>query len=177
MPLISRRWRLPAIILFLCLVALAVLSGPLFPFTPLPSDIAGAVAKAPDIDSYLSQREAAHAGVKPGLAKTVIWNDPTARHKSPLSLFYPWILGQPKGYRSGRREPGRHARRQRLFYPARRARPRDIGGIHHGHPAGLAERCPRSAGHRTQNWRPRDPDRNLDRRAAGGDGGDRGQLT
>ena len=40
MPLISRRWRLPAIILFVCLAALAVLSGPLFPFTPLPSDIA-----------------------------------------------------------------------------------------------------------------------------------------
>ncbi len=88
MPLISRRWRLPAIILFVCLVALAVLSGPLFPFTPLPSDIAGVVAKAPDIDSYLSRCEAAHAGVKPGLAKTVIWNDPTARHKTPLSLVY-----------------------------------------------------------------------------------------
>ena len=81
MPLISRRWRLPAIILFVCLAALAVLSGPLFPFTPLPSDIAGVVAKAPDIDSYLSRCEAAHAGVKPGLAKTVIGNAPTARHK------------------------------------------------------------------------------------------------
>jgi hypothetical protein len=88
MPLISRRWRLPAIILFVCLVALTVLSGPLFPFTPLPSDIAGVVAKAPDIDSYLSRCEAAHAGVKPGLAKTVIWNAPTARHKTPLSLVY-----------------------------------------------------------------------------------------
>lgn len=88
MPLISRRWRLPAIILFVCLVALAMLSGPLFPFTPLPSDIAGVVAKAPDIDSYLSRSEAAHAGVKPGLAKTVIWNHPTARHKTPMSLVY-----------------------------------------------------------------------------------------
>src|SRR6478752_7796492 len=38
--------------------------------------------------SYLSRREAAHAGVKPGLAKAVIWNDPTARHKTPLSLVY-----------------------------------------------------------------------------------------
>ena len=88
MPLISRRWRLPAIILVVCLVALAVLSGPLFPFTPLPSDIAGVVAKAPDIDSYLSRSEAAHAGVNPGLAKTVIWNHPTARHKTPMSLLY-----------------------------------------------------------------------------------------
>ena len=72
MPLISRRWRLPAIILFVCLFALAVLSGPLFPFTPLPSDIAGVVAKAPDIDSYLRRSEAAHAGVKPGLAKPTL---------------------------------------------------------------------------------------------------------
>jgi hypothetical protein len=74
--------------LFVCLLVFAVLSGPLFPFTPLPSDIAGAVTTAPDIDSYLSQSEAAHAGVKPGLAKTVIWNDPAARHKTPLSLVY-----------------------------------------------------------------------------------------
>ena len=88
MPLISRRWRLPAIILVVGLVALAVLSGPLFPFTPRPSDIAGVVAKAHDIDSYLSRREAAHAGVKPGLAKSVIWNDPVARRKTPLSLVY-----------------------------------------------------------------------------------------
>ena len=58
------------------------------PFTPLPSDIAAVVAIAPDIDSYLSRRETAHAGVKPGLAKTVIWNDPAARHKTPLSLVY-----------------------------------------------------------------------------------------
>jgi hypothetical protein len=177
MPLISRRWRLPAIILFVCLFALAVLSGPLFPFTPLPSDIAGVVAKAPDIDSYLSRREAAHAGVKPGLAKTVIWNDPTAPQDATVARLYPWILSQSKGYRSGRREPRRHARRQRLSYPARRARPRDIRRIRHGHPAGLAERCPRSTGHRTENRRSRNPDRNLDRRAAGDDGGARGQLT
>ena len=26
--------------------------------------------------------------MKPGLAKAVIWNDPTARHKTPLSLVY-----------------------------------------------------------------------------------------
>ena len=60
MPLISRRWRLPAIILLVGLVALAVLSGPLFPFTPLPSNIADVVAKVPDIDVYLSRREATH---------------------------------------------------------------------------------------------------------------------
>jgi alpha-beta hydrolase superfamily lysophospholipase len=88
MPLISRAWRLPAIILVVGLVALAVLSGPLFPFTPLPSGIADVVAKVPDIDLYLRGREAEHAEVKPGLAKTVIWNDPAARNRTPLSLVY-----------------------------------------------------------------------------------------
>ena len=127
--------------------------------------------------SYLSRREAAHAGVKPGLAKTVIWNDPTAPQDATVARLYSWILSQSKGYRSGRREPRRHARRQRLSYPARRARPRDIRRIRHGHLAGLAERCPRSASHRTESRRSRDPDRNLDRRAAGDDGGARGQVT
>ena len=88
MPLIRRRWRLPAIILFVCLLVFAVLSGPLFPFTPLPSDIAGVVAKVPDIEVYLNRREATHPGVKPGLAKAIIWNDPAARRKTPLSLVY-----------------------------------------------------------------------------------------
>jgi alpha-beta hydrolase superfamily lysophospholipase len=88
MPLIRRAWRLPALILAVCLLALAVLSGPLFPFTPLPSDIADVVAKVPDIDLYLSRREAEHAEVKPGLAKSVIWNDPAARGRTPLSLVY-----------------------------------------------------------------------------------------
>ena len=88
MPLISRTWRLPAIMLAVCLVALAVLSGPLFPFTPRPSDIADAVAKVPDVDLYLSRREAQHAEIKPGQAKTILWNDPAARSKTPLALVY-----------------------------------------------------------------------------------------
>ncbi|MGB8488092.1 MAG: alpha/beta fold hydrolase [Xanthobacteraceae bacterium] len=88
MPLISRTWRLPAIMLAVCLVALAVLSGPLFPFTPLPSDIADAVARVPDVDLYLSRREAQHAEIKPGQAKTILWNNPAARSKTPLALVY-----------------------------------------------------------------------------------------
>jgi alpha-beta hydrolase superfamily lysophospholipase len=88
MPLISRTWRLPAIMLAVCLVALAVLSGPLFPFTPLPSDIADVVAKVPDVDLYLSRREAQHAEIKPGQAKIILWNDPAARSKTPLALVY-----------------------------------------------------------------------------------------
>ena len=74
--------------LAVCLVALAVLSGPLFPFTPLPSDIADVVAKVPDVDLYLSRREAQHAEIKPGQAKAILWNDPAARSKTPLALVY-----------------------------------------------------------------------------------------
>jgi alpha-beta hydrolase superfamily lysophospholipase len=88
MPLISRTLRLPAIMLAVCLVALAVLSGPLFPFKPLPSDIADVVAKVPDVDLYLSRREAQHAEIKPGQAKAILWNDPVARSKTPLALVY-----------------------------------------------------------------------------------------
>ena len=88
MPLISRTLRLPAIMLAVCLVALAVLSGPLFPFKPLPSDIADVVAKVPDVDLYLSRREEQHAEIKPGQAKTILWNNPAARSKTPLALVY-----------------------------------------------------------------------------------------
>jgi alpha-beta hydrolase superfamily lysophospholipase len=88
MPLIRRTWRLRAIILAVCLVALAVLSGPLFPFAPRSSDIADVVARVPDIELYLSRREAQHAEVKPGLAKTILWSDPAARSRTPLSLVY-----------------------------------------------------------------------------------------
>lgn len=136
MPLISRTWRLPAIMLAVCLVALAVLSGPLFPFTPLPSDIADAVAKVPDVDLYLSRREAQHAEIKPGQAKTILWNNP-AQQDAAGARLYPWILGQPKGRRAGRRDPGRRARRQRLSYPARRARPHDSRRVRSGDGAGL----------------------------------------
>jgi alpha-beta hydrolase superfamily lysophospholipase len=67
---------------------LACLSGPLFPFEPKSSDIAAAVAKEPDLDAYLRRREAETANVRPDLAKTIAWNDPVARNKTPLALVY-----------------------------------------------------------------------------------------
>ena len=65
-----------------CVIALACLSGPLFPFEPLPSGVAEGVAKAPDLDAYLRRREAQNSGVRPELAKTILWNDPAARNKT-----------------------------------------------------------------------------------------------
>jgi alpha-beta hydrolase superfamily lysophospholipase len=83
-------WRAGAIVVCLvglCLV-LACLSGPLFPFEPKPSDIAAVVAKVPDLDAYLRRREAETPDVRPDLAKTIAWNDPVARSKTPLALVY-----------------------------------------------------------------------------------------
>ncbi len=81
-------WRVWAIVLVFCVIALACLSGPLFPFEPLPSGVAEGVAKAPDLDAYLRRREAQNSGVRPELAKTILWNDPAARNKTPLALVY-----------------------------------------------------------------------------------------
>jgi len=71
----------------LLLLALAALSGPLFPFRPTASDAACSVAQAGDLDAYLRAREARH-DVKPGFAKQIVWNDPAARSRTALSLIY-----------------------------------------------------------------------------------------
>jgi alpha-beta hydrolase superfamily lysophospholipase len=88
MPLIRRTWRLRAILIAVALLAFAGLSGPLFPFTPRPSAIRDVVENVPDLDLYLARREAQHADVKPEQGKTIIWNDPAIRSKTPLSLVY-----------------------------------------------------------------------------------------
>jgi alpha-beta hydrolase superfamily lysophospholipase len=89
MPITNRTpWRVWATALVFCLAALAALSGPLFPFTPTPSDVAEAVGRVPDVEVYLRQREARHADVKQGLAKAILWSDPAARNRTPLSLVY-----------------------------------------------------------------------------------------
>jgi len=76
------------IVLVVGLAALALLSGPLFPFEPAPSRVANAVAGAPDLDRYLQEREAQHPGIKPDQAKTIMWQDPVAHRKTPLALVY-----------------------------------------------------------------------------------------
>src|SRR5262245_29561336 len=81
-------WLTWAVVLAIWLVTLAALAGPLFPFTPRPSDIADAVVLAPDVDVYLREREAQQPDVKPELAKTIVWNEPTTRNRTPLALVY-----------------------------------------------------------------------------------------
>jgi len=148
MPVVSRTsWLTWAVVLAIWLVTLAALAGPLFPFTPRPSDIADAVALTPDVDVYLREREAQHPDVKPEQAKAVIWSEPTARIRTPLALVY------IHGFSASRRDitpavenPGEHASRQRLSHPPRRPRRRERHGIRHRHGAGLARRRARSAG-------------------------------
>jgi len=77
---------LGTIVPVICVVALV--SGPLFPFDPAPSSIALRVENASDLGLYLRDAEAQHAGVRPDLAKTILWNDPKTRGKTPLALVY-----------------------------------------------------------------------------------------
>src|SRR5262249_49093085 len=89
MPVGSRTsWLTWAVVLAVWLVTMAALAGPLFPFTPQPSDIADAVALAPDLDIYLREREAQQPDIKPEQAKTIIWNEPGTRGRTPLALVY-----------------------------------------------------------------------------------------
>ena len=89
MPVESRTpWLTWAVVLAVWLMTLAALAGPLFPFTPRPSDIADAVALAPDVDIYLREREAQQPDVKPEQAKTIVWNEPAARSRTPVALVY-----------------------------------------------------------------------------------------
>jgi alpha-beta hydrolase superfamily lysophospholipase len=85
-----RSWRFwaAAIILIVGLAALALLSGPLFPFQPAPSQVADAVASASDLDRYLREREARHPGIKPDQAKTIVWQDAAMHGRTNLALVY-----------------------------------------------------------------------------------------
>jgi hypothetical protein len=87
MPLIRRTWRLRAIPIAVVLLAIAVLSGPLFPFTPQPSAIRNVVENVTDLDRYLARREAQHADVKPEQGKTIIWNDPATAARRRCRSF------------------------------------------------------------------------------------------
>jgi alpha-beta hydrolase superfamily lysophospholipase len=89
MPVTSRTsWLTWAVVLAIWLVTLAAFAGPLFPFAPRPSDIADTVARSPDVDTYLREREAQHPDVKPEQAKAIAWYEPSARGRTPLALVY-----------------------------------------------------------------------------------------
>src|SRR5712671_5057802 len=74
--------------LAIVLLAVAAVSGPLFPFLPSRSDVSDTVEKAADLDDYLRESEARHSRVRRDLAKGILWNDPATRNKTPLSLAY-----------------------------------------------------------------------------------------
>jgi alpha-beta hydrolase superfamily lysophospholipase len=76
------------LILAIVLLAVAAVSGPLFPFLPSRSDVSDTVEKAADLDDYLRESEARHSRVRRDLAKGILWNDPATRSKTPLALAY-----------------------------------------------------------------------------------------
>jgi alpha-beta hydrolase superfamily lysophospholipase len=91
MPTARRTWPrvlVGPLILALGLVAFTGLSGPMFPFRPSPVDDFEVVERATDLDEYLRGREAQHSHVRRDLAKGIVWNDPSARNKTPVSLAY-----------------------------------------------------------------------------------------
>jgi alpha-beta hydrolase superfamily lysophospholipase len=89
MPVESKTsWLTWAVVLAIWLATFAALAGPLFPFTPRPSDVADAVALAPDVEAYLREREAQQPDVKAEQAKAIVWNDPATRGRTPLALVY-----------------------------------------------------------------------------------------
>jgi alpha-beta hydrolase superfamily lysophospholipase len=76
------------LIIAIALLAVAAVSGPLFPFLPSRSDVSEAVERAADLDDYLRESEARHSRVRRDLAKGILWNDPASRSKTPLALAY-----------------------------------------------------------------------------------------
>jgi esterase/lipase len=66
-----------------------LLMGPCFSYHPGPDGgIAAAVNAASDLDAYLAAREAPVAGLKPNLAKGIVWHDPATKARTPLSIIY-----------------------------------------------------------------------------------------
>jgi alpha-beta hydrolase superfamily lysophospholipase len=47
-----------------------------------------AAAIGPDLDIYLAEREARIAGIRPGLAKQIVWADPDRRGRTDIAIVY-----------------------------------------------------------------------------------------
>lgn len=80
--------RLSLILFSLTIAAFLLLMGPMFPMKPQPSSVEKEVAAAEDLDLYLRQKESSIEGLKPDLAKLIIWRNPMSRDKTPISLIY-----------------------------------------------------------------------------------------
>jgi alpha-beta hydrolase superfamily lysophospholipase len=66
-----------------------LLSGPLlYPRSWPPSAAAARMAAAPDLDRALADAERDVGGVKPALAKGIIWRDPASKARTPLAVVY-----------------------------------------------------------------------------------------
>jgi pimeloyl-ACP methyl ester carboxylesterase len=65
------------------------LAGPLlYPRHWAPDTISARIAAAGDLDAYLANEERGVIGVKPALAKGIVWRDSVTKAKTPLSIIY-----------------------------------------------------------------------------------------
>lgn len=51
----------------------------------------------PDPDAYLARSEAAVGGIRPGLAKEIVWADPATKAKTPIAIVYVHGFSASKG--------------------------------------------------------------------------------
>ncbi|WP_244484305.1 MULTISPECIES: alpha/beta hydrolase [unclassified Rhizobium] len=56
-----------------------------------------AIASVRDIDDGLAHRESAFPDIRPGLAKEIVWADPSAKNRTPLAIVYIHGFSASKG--------------------------------------------------------------------------------
>jgi esterase/lipase len=82
----------PIVVVMLILVIALALGWAVFrrlPRTPVDLTIRfDPAAMGDDVEAYLNEREAAVAGIRPGLRKQIVWADPTTRRKTLVAFIY-----------------------------------------------------------------------------------------
>lgn len=76
------------IIILICAVLIVCMSGPLLHFTPTPVAMDLPISSAEQVDEYVAQGESKVVGIRPGLAKSVVWSNMLSRKPSNYSIVY-----------------------------------------------------------------------------------------
>jgi len=75
-------------IIAVCIILIALLSGPLFYFRPTPVAMELPISSPEQVDDYIVQTEGKVAGLRSDLAKYVSWANVTSRQKTKYSVVY-----------------------------------------------------------------------------------------
>lgn len=77
------------VLILLCLVAIVAILWLVGPRVPVDNRLTFDASTLPDdLDTWLAQREASVAGIRPGVAKEIVWADPATRSKTQLAIVY-----------------------------------------------------------------------------------------